>query len=568
VQGSRFWGRVVRLLEYRHIDIILVALAVAATLPALGTGLLNDDLTHWSVLSGPSEAGDELARFGLGSDNSGRLAAAVSEQFAPMDPNRNLTELRDYGAIPWWTYDGLWVRFWRPLSSITHWLDYRIFGSSPVAMHAHNLIWLAAVVFLVTVLYRRLNGPAWMAGLAGLLFVLDDFTYFPAMWIANRNIFLSLFFGILCVLWHHRWRQSGSLWSGVASVVFLACSLLSAEAGVATCAYLFAYALTIEEGSFKRRLISLVPAILITILWRSIYNALGHGASGGSFYLDPSLEPLRYAWAMLVRGPILVMREWSRVSADTFSCVPVSTRIILWPIVVVLLFGIMILIWPLLKSNRRARFWAVGMYLSVLPVCATMPMNRNLLWVGIGACGLVGHFLGGFIAKESWVPQKKFRLFLTKMLVITLLVVHIPLALIVRIASPVATTLMVNKVKETMDVNSPSGFENQELVVVNAPNPAAFFYLPFAKAYEGQALPKGMRVLAPAFAELQVKREDEKSITLRAKYGNLLVQAGPHPRYRCRLYARGDQLGPQQRQRPARWRRSRAAGHVGQNRRG
>ena len=182
----------------------------------------------------------------------------------------------------------------------------------------------------------------------------------------------------------------------------------------------------------------------------------------------------------------------------------------------------MILIWPLLKSNRRARFWAVGMHLSVLPVCATMPMNRNLLWVGIGACGLVGHFLGGFIAKESWVPQKKFRLFLTKMLVITLLVVHIPLALIVRIASPVATTLMVNKVKETMDVNSPSGFENQELVVVNAPNPAAFFYLPFAKAYEGETLPKGMRVLAPAFAELQVKREDEKSITLRAKYGNLL----------------------------------------------
>ena len=522
MQGSGRWGRLAGLLEYRHLDIILVVLAVVATLPALTTGLLNDDLTHWSVLAGPSEVGDGLGRFGLGSDDSGRLAAAVSEQFAPMDPNRNLTELRDYGAIPWWTYDGLWVRFWRPLSSITHWLDYRIFGSSPVAMHAHSLAWLAAVVFLVTVLYRRLNGPAWMAGLAALLFILDDFTYFPAMWIANRNIFLSLFFGILCVLWHHRWRQSGLPAACVISVIFLAGSLLSAEAGVATCAYLFAYALTIEEGHFKRRAVSLVPAILVTVLWRLIYNALGHGASGGSFYLDPSREPLRYAWAMLVRGPIVVMREWSRVSADTFSCVPISTRIILWPIVVVLLVGMMILIWPLLKSNRRARFWAVGMHLSVLPVCATMPMNRNLLWVGIGACGLVGHFLGGFIAKESWVPQKRRRLFLTKVLFAALVIAHVPLALGFRIASPFWTRWMVNKIKETMDVNSPSGFENQTLVVVNAPNPAAFFYLPFAKAYEREPLPKGIRVLAPAFAELQVKREDERSVTLRAKYGNLL----------------------------------------------
>jgi hypothetical protein len=362
-----------------------------------------------------------------------------------------------------------------------------------------------------------------MAGLAGLLFVLDDFTYFPAMWIANRNIFLSLFFGILCILWHHRWRKSGSRAHALISIIFLIGSLLSAEAGIATCAYLFAYAATLENGDVRARAYSLTPAILVTIAWRLIYNMLGHGASGGSFYLDPSLEPMRYAWAMLIRGPILLMREWSRISADTFSCVPVSTQIILWPIVVVLLVGIMILIWPLLKTNRHARFWAVGMHLSVLPICATMPMNRNLLWVGIGACGLVGHFIGGYVAKEEWIPQKRFKRFLTTMLFISLIVVHLPIALLVRIASPFTTTIMLNMVKETMAVNSSDDLDGKQLIVVNAPNPASFFYMPYAKAYEGKQLPQAIRVLSPAFSELEVTRIDDKTLKIRAKCGNLLT---------------------------------------------
>jgi len=529
VQGTGIWGRFAKLLEYRHLDIILVALAVVATLPALSTGLLNDDLTQWAVLASPSQAADELSEFGIGSENSGRLGAAVAEQFAPMDPNRNLGKLREYGAIPWWTYDGLWVRFWRPLASFTHWLDYRIFGSSPVAMHAHNIIWLAAVVFLVTILYRRLNGPPWMAGLAALLFVLDDFTYFPAMWIANRNIFLSLFFGILCVLWHHRWRRSNSPKAGLISVVFLAGSLLSAEAGVATCAYLFAYAVTLEEGNWSRRAASLAPAIATTVIWRLIYNLLGHGASGGSFYLDPSREPLRYAWAMVVRGPILLMRQWSRIAADIFSLVPVSTRMILWPVVVLLLLLILVLLWPLLRSNRHARFWAIGMHLSVLPICATMPMNRNLIFVGIGACGLVGLYLGGVIANEKWLPQQRLRRFLTKAMFFTLLIVHLPFALFQRVATPFLwTPMVVNEIKRTMDVDTADGFAGKELVVVNAPNPAAFFYLPFVKAHQAKPLPRSIRVLAPAFGRLEVTRIDDNSLKVRAAFGNLLTCKPDH----------------------------------------
>ncbi len=528
VLGCGIRSRLVWILEHRRLPAILCSLALVATLPALGTGLLNDDFCHWGLLAGPSGLGDDLSDSGIVTEESGRLSAALSELFAPVDPDRNLAALRSYGAIPWWTYDGLRVRFWRPLSSLTHWLDYRVFGDSAVAMHAHNLVWLAAVMFLVTTLYRRLMAPAWIAGLAAMVYVVDDFSYFPAMWIANRNIFLSLFFGILSVLGHHRWRRGGSWAAGAGSVLCLAGSLLSAEAGVATFAYLFAYAMILDEASRVRRVVSLVPAVLVTVLWRIVYNMLGYGASGGSFYSDPSREPLRYAWAMLVRGPILIMREWCGIPADIFSYTPDSTTMLFWPVVVAFVVVVVVVLLPLLRVNRLARFWLVGMHLSVLPICATMPMNRNLLFVGIGACGLIGQFIAGLLAKESWVPKRRVRRALAWGLCILLIAAHLPCALATRIAAPLMTSKIVGKVRETMEIGSPEGLAEQDLVVVNAPNPASFLYIPLQQAHKGEALPRAVRILAPGFGQLEVVRKDEKSLMVRAQSGNLLSCQSGH----------------------------------------
>ncbi len=78
MQGTGVWARFSRLLEHRHFNIILVAIAVVATLPALTTGLLNDDLAQWSVLASPSQADARLSELVIGSENAGQLTAAVS----------------------------------------------------------------------------------------------------------------------------------------------------------------------------------------------------------------------------------------------------------------------------------------------------------------------------------------------------------------------------------------------------------------------------------------------------------------------------------------------------------
>jgi len=466
---------------------------------------------------------EQLSDVGLPPNSSGDLSEVVSDLFIAVRPDHNLEKLKTYGALPWWTYDGLRVSFWRPVSSFTHWLDYLLFPNSVMLMHAHNLLWFAVAIFLVATLYRRLMVCSWVAGLAALLYVLDDSSYFPAMWIANRNIFLSLFFGILTLLTHHRWRQHHSVSAAIVAPFCLLGSLLSAEAGVATFAYLFAYAVTLDRGSRLRRALSLAPAVFLIVLWRIVYSTLGHGAYGGNFYLDPAREPLRYAWAVITRSPVLLMGQWSCIPADIFNFIPDSAKAQYLPIITVFVVLVLIVLLPLVCKDRLARFWLIGMYLSAVPVCATVPMSRNLLFVAIGAFGLMSQFIAGLVTKENWLPASRLWRGAAWTLCMLLIIVHLPMAVLARISTPIMTSFLAKNVKSTMEIGSLEGSEDQDLVVVNAPNPSAFLYVPFLRAYEGQPLPRAIRLLAPGFGPLEINRTDDNSVMLRARGGNLLA---------------------------------------------
>ena len=518
--------RVLRLLRrglgHRYLPVVLAVTAFVIMLPALKAGLITDDLIHRAMLVEPSELPERLHDSGMIPARSGRLSTVLSSLFGAGRTDSDVKNLKDSGILPWWTYDNLRASFWRPLTSFTHWLDYRFFADSPAMMHAHSLVWFAAVVFLVTVLYRRLLGPVWLAGLAALLYLLDENNYFPAMLIASRNILLALVFGILAVLAHHRWRTTGSLPTAVAAGFFLLCSLLSAEAGIATFAYLFAYAVALDNTNWVRRGLSLAPGLIMIVLWRVIYNALGYGFYGSGMYLDPVREPLHYAWAVLQRGPVLLMGLWSWQSPDLLCFVNDSVRAQAWLVSVVFLAVVFIILFPLLRTSRVARFWFVAMLLSVLPVCAVTPTSRNLVFVAIAGFALIAQFIGYLLARESWLPKSHLWRAPAWGLCLILLIVHVPMAVAGRIISPKMTSFVIDTMKVTAQVGSPQGLENQDLVVVNAPNPLAFVFEPFARAYEGEPLPRATRILAPGFNRLEIIRTSNRSILLKAGDGNLL----------------------------------------------
>jgi Na+-driven multidrug efflux pump len=51
---------------------------------------------------------------------------------------------------------------------------------------------------------------------------------------------------------------------------------------------------------------------------------------------------------------------------------------------------------PLLRRDPTARFWATGMALAAVPVAASVPGERLLLGVGVGAAALIAQLLGTF----------------------------------------------------------------------------------------------------------------------------------------------------------------------------
>jgi len=509
-------------LEHRYFPAVLAVVTVIIMLPALNAGFIQDDLFHRSKLLEPSKLPEQFYDMRLSPPDSGTLPGVLRDMYAIAPTELDVKVFKDFGLLPWWTAEDFRGTNWRPLTALTHWLDYQLFPDSPALMHIHSLIWFAAVIFLVATLYRKLLGPVWIAGLAALFYMIDDSNYFPAMWIANRNLLLSLFFSVLALLMHHRWRQQKSVYAGVAVPFLLLLSLLSTEAGIATFAYLFAYALIIDRGSRRRRALSLLPSFIVIVVWRVIYNSLGYGAWGSGFIIDPGSEPLRYAWAVVKRAPVLLYGQWGCLPAEMLNLFSDYAR--KWNLLTagVFLLLILIIFLPLLRKNRVALFWFIGMILCILPICATSPMNRNLLFAAIGAFGLTAQFIGGLFLKESWVPKTRYWLVPAWIVCVTLLFINIIIAGGTRIIMPKRISSIFNTFYSTVDVGSQPDIENKTIVVVNAPHPFLFLGLPVMRAYENKALPERTCVLAPGFVPLEITRTGEKTLLLKAQTGNIL----------------------------------------------
>jgi len=369
-----------RVLEHRYLPAFLIGAGLLLTLPSLFGGLRMDDYLHrYMLIRQFSGAADDASLFGL---------------FSFFDGNpEQMAEMQEGGLVQWWAYRGARASLWRPLTEVTHWLDYRLWPHSPLMMHAQNLCWFGLVIWLVTRLYRRIIGAGRVAGLAALLFAIDNAHGVTVGWIANRNALIAGAFGVFALLAHDRWRRDGwkpGAWLAPGS---FAIGMLAGETTLAAGAYLLAYMLCIEQGRLRRRVIEFLPYIAIVGVWSATYRALGFGTQYTGLYIDPGQQTGLFLRALFKRAPLLLLGQFAEPSAQVSALLSPTGVAVMWLSAVLLLVMIGIALFPLLRSDPTARFWALGMLLSLVPVCATFPHNRLLLFPGIGAIGLVAQFL-------------------------------------------------------------------------------------------------------------------------------------------------------------------------------
>lgn len=491
-------------LASRWMPLAAAGLAVLLTLPSLRAGLVLDDFFHKTVATQRHPLPDS------------HRSPIDLFRFLQADPAR-AQQLIDFGLVPWWTWPQIRAGFWRPVTGATHWLDYQLWPQSPWLMHAQNLAWYALLAAVVGLLYRRTMGATWVAGLAAVLYAIDDAHGMPVGWVANRNAVIAACFAVLAIIAHDHRRRRGGWVSALSAPVLLVVSLLAAEAGLAACAYLFAYALFLDKHGWRRGLLSLAPYAAVVVAWRIAWMVRGYGVDGLGLYTDPLGQPGQYLAGLTWKVPILLLGQWAGPPADLATLVPGDRLAPLVGLAVVVVVGLGLLLAPLIRREPIARFWACGMLLSLLPIAATFPSDRLLFFVGIGAMGLLALFFQKVVESPT---LSRWRLVPTGVLVLIHLVLA-PLLMPLRSAFPAGPPTAVRAMSFRVPLDE--SVRAQTVVVVNAPIAAIVHYLPVIRLLEDEPVPRRTRVLAPAVPSVTVRRANERSLLVSQERGYLVV---------------------------------------------
>lgn len=466
-------------------------------LPAFFSGYLGDDYIHHAMLS------PELT---LPKANDWSVFGLFS--WVDASPERN-HYLMDQGVIPWWTYEGMRYQFWRPIAELSHWIDHELWHGHAWMMHLHSVLWYLLLGGLLRKLYIRsgLSEPA--ALVAFFAFMLDSTHGMTVGWIANRNAIISAVFGVLCLLTYLDWNETKSRKKLIASVLLLAASLFSAEIGISTTCYLGAHALAINRRGIVKGVMSLWPYILVSVLWWVTYK-LGHfGANNSDVnYIDPLESPIIFLSNLGARIPVVLFSQFGIIPADVygFGTEPFTAYLV---VSVIFLLIIGYLLFPLLKQSAIARFWLLGAFLSVFPISTTIPSDRNLLFVGLGASALIG-LLYEALRQEN-TTQKLYRVLASVILFLHLVIS--PLLLPVTSFTPrIMNLLMGLDIAAKLPVKS----NDENILILGLPMPIALGTMPqlFAR---NLPLPHHIWLLSSLQNEFSIEGISEASFLLRSK---------------------------------------------------
>jgi hypothetical protein len=486
--------------------VILFALLLVA--PALGVGPMGDDYMHMARVDprlhvpGFSYAPLDLFTFVSG------------------DPAQRAI-LREEGVFGWWMAPDFRMSFWRPFSSLTHVADHRLWPRSSVLAHAHSIAWFAALLAVLAALYRRFH-PPWIAHLALLLYAIDDARGWVLGWTANRNVLVAATLAFAALLVHDRSRRDGWRPGTWLAPVLFAAALLGGEAALAVTGYLFAHALFMDEGPLARRLARLWPYALLSVAWLVAYKALGYGTSGGSMYLNPLDEPAGYLLALVERLPVLLAAQLGASLSDAWLLLPASARVVAYGLALLWVAAFAAVLAPVWRRVPACRFWAVGTVLSLPPLCATFPMDRLLVFAGVGAMAAVALVLAEWLTGDAFALLPRLRRAAATSVVALLVLLHLvlaPVLLPLRVLLVGYVSAMSSKLEASIPADPSIG--TKTLVILSSAAEMTTFPPWMERQVRGVPRPKRMRVLATCLDAVRVSRIDATTLRVRPQSGFL-----------------------------------------------
>ncbi len=131
------------------------------------------------------------------------------------------------------------VQFYRPLTSFSYWLDFKLWGLNAAGFHLTNTLVHAFNVILLFLLVLRIFGDLRSAFASALLFSLFPTHFESVAWISGRTDLLALLFLLVSAHFFLSFLKKGASRQALSSAFFFFLALLSKET-VILCFFIFA----------------------------------------------------------------------------------------------------------------------------------------------------------------------------------------------------------------------------------------------------------------------------------------------------------------------------------------
>jgi hypothetical protein len=183
------------------------------------------------------------------------------------------------------------------------------------------------------------------------------------------------------------------------------------------------------------------------------------------------------------------------------------------------LFGVVVA--PVWRRLPACRFWTLGAVLSLLPVCATYPMDRLLVFAGVGGMAAVALVLADWLEGGLAFLARPRRL-LAGAVVFALVLVHVVLAPLL-LPARVLLFGLLGRMGDRLEASIPAdeSVRERSLVILSSSAEMTTFPPWMQRQVSGAPRPAHMRVLASCFSNLSVSRPDAATLRVRPERGFL-----------------------------------------------
>ncbi|MHC4085988.1 MAG: tetratricopeptide repeat protein [Planctomycetota bacterium] len=98
-----------------------------------------------------------------------------------------------------WAFKKPHYHMWHPLTSLTHLLDYQLFGLNPTWHHLTSLLFHIASTLLLFGIFKRMTTAVWPSLFVAAAFALHPLNVESVAWVSERKNVLSTFFWMLTI---------------------------------------------------------------------------------------------------------------------------------------------------------------------------------------------------------------------------------------------------------------------------------------------------------------------------------------------------------------------------------